>query len=98
MDATLPVIDMAPLLEGGPAGERGRVAREIETACRDSGFFYLTGHGIPPGLQDRMEAASRRFFALAEAEKRRIAMRPGGPAWRGWFPVGGELTSGKPDR
>jgi isopenicillin N synthase-like dioxygenase len=21
-----------------------------------------------------------------------------GSAWRGWFPVGGELTSGKPDR
>ena len=24
-------------------------------------------------------------------------MRHGGRAWRGWFPVGGELTSGKPD-
>ena len=25
-------------------------------------------------------------------------MRRGGRAWRGWFPVGGELTSGRPDR
>jgi isopenicillin N synthase-like dioxygenase len=24
-------------------------------------------------------------------------MKHGGPAWRGYFPVGGELTSGKPD-
>ena len=24
-------------------------------------------------------------------------MSKGGAAWRGWFPVGGELTSGKPD-
>jgi isopenicillin N synthase-like dioxygenase len=27
----------------------------------------------------------------------RIAMARGGRAWRGFFPVGGELTSGKPD-
>ena len=27
-----------------------------------------------------------------------IAMARGGRAWRGYFPVGGELTSGKPDR
>src|SRR5260370_19631362 len=26
-----------------------------------------------------------------------IAMERGGRAWRGYFPVGGELTSGKPD-
>ena len=25
-------------------------------------------------------------------------MARGGPAWRGWFPLGGELTSGRPDR
>ena len=24
-------------------------------------------------------------------------MRHGGAAWRGWFPLGGELTSGRPD-
>jgi hypothetical protein len=25
-------------------------------------------------------------------------MSLGGAAWRGWFPLGGELTSGKPDQ
>ncbi len=25
-------------------------------------------------------------------------MKLAGSAWRGWFPVGGELTSGLPDR
>ena len=28
----------------------------------------------------------------------RIRMALGGRAWRGYFPVGGELTSGKPDQ
>src|SRR4051812_35978804 len=95
---TLPVIDMAPLFDRRRKAERGDVARAIETACRDTGFFYVTGHAIPAGLQERLEAASRRFFALPEAAKRRVAMAQGGAAWRGWFPLGGELTSGRPDR
>jgi len=29
--------------------------------------------------------------------KARYGMALGGRAWRGWFPLGGELTSGRPD-
>jgi isopenicillin N synthase-like dioxygenase len=35
----LPVIDMAPLLRRGDAAGRASVAKEIEAACRASGFF-----------------------------------------------------------
>jgi isopenicillin N synthase-like dioxygenase len=91
MSATpsLPVIDIS-LPGDGPA-------RAIEAACRDTGFFYVTGHGIPPKLLADLDAAGRAFFALPEAEKMRISMDRGGRAWRGYFPVGGELTSGRPD-
>jgi isopenicillin N synthase-like dioxygenase len=92
----LPIIDMAPLFDRASPG-RAAVARLIEAACRDSGFFYVTGHGIAPALLQRLEAASRRFFALPLADKMQIEMARGGRAWRGYFPVGGELTSGKPD-
>jgi isopenicillin N synthase-like dioxygenase len=34
---------------------------------------------------------------LPEARKLEIAMARGGRAWRGYFPIGGELTSGMPD-
>lgn len=36
---------------------------------------------------------------LAQAIERKIEIRMalGGRAWRGYFPVGGELTSGRPD-
>ena len=68
-----------------------------KNACRDSGFFYATGHGIPAELFARLDSASRKFFALSETEKLEIRMARGGRAWRGYFPVGGELTSGKPD-
>lgn len=92
----LPVINMSPLLGGTPQAS-ARVANEIDEACRDSGFFYVTGHGVDPQILSRLEAASWRFFSLPEKVKLEIAMEKGGRAWRGFFPVGGELTSGKPD-
>jgi isopenicillin N synthase-like dioxygenase len=95
--ASLSVIDMAPLF-GGDQSARAAVAEALGAACRESGFFYATGHGIEPALLARLDGASRTFFALPEAEKMEIAMAKGGRAWRGYFPVGGELTSGKPDQ
>jgi isopenicillin N synthase-like dioxygenase len=94
---SLPVIDMAALFDARDATGRGAVARAIEAACRDSGFFYAIRHGIPSATLQRLEAASRRFFALPLETKMQIAMARGGKAWRGYFPVGGELTSGRPD-
>src|SRR3546814_10987246 len=96
--AGLPVIDMAPLLRRDDAAGRRQVAREIEAACRASGFFYVTGHGVSEAVIGALDAASREFFALPEAAKQEIAMARGGRAWRGWFPLGGELTSGRPAR
>ncbi|HEY5153285.1 MAG TPA: 2-oxoglutarate and iron-dependent oxygenase domain-containing protein, partial [Acidimicrobiales bacterium] len=73
------------------------VAAQIDTACRASGFFSIVGHGVPEGLRCRLDGLAREFFALPEEAKAGIAMAQGGRAWRGWFPVGGELTSGRPD-
>jgi len=92
--SALPIIDVAPLRQ---AGDAARASREIGRACRDLGFFYATGHGIGADTLSALEDASRRFFALPEARKMQIAMARGGRAWRGYFPVGGELTSGEPD-
>jgi len=92
----VPVIDVAPL--DGTPGERKRVAERIGDACRAHGFFYVTGHGVDAALMQRLEVLSREFFALELETKRRIAMVHGGRAWRGYFAVGDELTSGVPDR
>ena len=75
-----------------------KCAKEIDQACRTYGFFRIKGHGIPNDLQARLDAESRKFFNLSEEDKKKISMDKGGSAWRGWFPVGGELTSGRPDR
>jgi len=96
MSQRLPVVDIAALL-GPDAPARARAGQAIGAACRDLGFFYAAGHAIAPETFRLLDCASRRFFALPEEEKLKIAMSRGGRAWRGFFPVGGELTSGKPD-
>lgn len=84
MPGALPVVDLG----------RGDddAARAIAQACRDAGFFYLIGHGIDAALPQRLERLSHAFFALPAEVKARWAMALGGRAWRGWFPLGGELT------
>jgi isopenicillin N synthase-like dioxygenase len=99
---SLAAIDIRPLL--GRAGDasvtsaEARVAAEIDRSCRDLGFFRIVGHGVDPTLLGEMDAAARAFFAQPDEAKDAVAMRHAGTAWRGWFPVGGELTSGRPDR
>ena len=95
--AALPVIDVGPLTGPVSAAARAGVAGQIQAACRERGFFYVTGHGVPAGLLDQLADASAEFFALPLADKLEIAMERGGRAWRGFFPVGAELTSGRPD-
>ena len=94
--SNVPVIDVAPLVNH-TAG-RARTAMEIDAACRESGFFYIVNHGVDESLCRDLERLSREFFAQREPQKMQIAMSRGGRAWRGYFPVGRELTSGKPDR
>jgi polar amino acid transport system ATP-binding protein len=88
-------MDHLPLIDLRAAPDD--VARRIGEACRAHGFFYVVGHGIDESLGRRLEDLSHRFFSLPETTKARWAMPLGGRAWRGWFPLGGELTSGRPD-
>ncbi|HEU0199053.1 MAG TPA: 2-oxoglutarate and iron-dependent oxygenase domain-containing protein [Burkholderiaceae bacterium] len=95
----IPIIDVRDLIEGRSSRTQQRaVAAQIGAACRESGFFYVVGHGVDQGLQQRLRDSSQRFFAQDVAMKMRIRMALGGPAWRGYFRVGDELTSGKPDQ
>jgi isopenicillin N synthase-like dioxygenase len=109
VSATVPEVDVGPLLAIDlddleapvpPAvlAEAAPAARAIDAACREVGFFTIAGHGVGPSALAELDREARAFFALGDDRKALIEMARAGSAWRGWFPLGGELTSGVPDR
>ena len=73
-------------------------AKKIYDASVTVGFFYISEHGVSSNLLARLDSMSKVFFALPESEKMIIDMAQGGKAWRGYFAVGAEVTSGIPDQ
>lgn len=94
--SSIPVVDVSALVSSH--GDAHVVAAEIGRACRESGFFYIVGHGVDEKLARRLEQLSRQFFSQDVETKLAIRMERGGRAWRGYFPVGAELTLGQPDQ
>ena len=83
----VPVVDIS----------RSDAPAAIDRACRTTGFFAISGHAVPSRLRLELLDAARRFFDLPVETKQRVSLTTGGTAWRGWFPLGDELTSGVPD-
>jgi isopenicillin N synthase-like dioxygenase len=97
---TIPIIDISTLLNVSPSSSAALAdcVSQIRDACCTAGFFYIINHGIPASVEDELEASAAAFFARPQSEKRAIRMALGGSAWRGYFAVGEELTSGLPDQ
>jgi isopenicillin N synthase-like dioxygenase len=91
----IPVIDVAPLANGSPA-QAAAVAKALGTACRDVGFFYVTGHSVPPALIARVFEMSAAFFAGPPSLREATSFSGPGDN-RGYIRLGGEtLDPGKP--
>ncbi|MBT5265111.1 MAG: isopenicillin N synthase family oxygenase [Rhodospirillaceae bacterium] len=93
-DLSVPTIDFEPFLLGDPAGKQ-QVARAIRDACENTGFFYLTGHGVPQDKIDAAFEASHQFFALPLQERMKIKLIP--DKNRGYQPVGSRMYPGEAD-
>ena len=90
----IPVIDVSALA-GDDAGAAAETAAAIGAACRETGFFYVSGHTVPAALMERAFAASAAFFAQDAAAKRAVLYTAAGN--RGYVPMKGEaLDPGRP--
>lgn len=82
----IPLIDITDLASGDFT-QRAQVARQVGQACRDTGFFAITGHGVgAPQVADAF-AAAREVFALPLATKQAMAIRTQGHN-RGYVALG----------
>lgn len=91
----IPIIDFAPFLSGDESQQK-EVAAQIGAACRSSGFFYLTGHGLAPKLFQHIYAQAKRFFDLPRDEKMAIYIGHS-HLNRGYSPLLEEKLSAKGD-
>jgi isopenicillin N synthase-like dioxygenase len=79
----IPVIDLAPLIDGkGEAAERTVAA--LGRACAEIGFLYVSNHRVERALVARMAEQAKLFFARPMAEKLRIVLDQ---RMRGYLPL-----------
>jgi isopenicillin N synthase-like dioxygenase len=84
------VVRSIPVIDLGPANSTpATVAAEIGRACRETGFFLVSNHGVPQSLVDAQFEWSRRFFDLPLADRIALHMR-NSPTYAGYEPVGGQ--------
>ena len=69
----LPIVDLQQL-KCGAASEKREAIATLGTACRETGFFCVSGHGIGAESRARLFAAARQFFTLPLEEKRRFSI------------------------
>ncbi|MBS1673995.1 MAG: isopenicillin N synthase family oxygenase [Actinobacteria bacterium] len=93
-ELTLPILDLSQLDAGAESAARFR--DDLRAATHDVGFFYLTGTGVTPELENRLHRAALDFFALPEEEKLAIE-NVKSPHFRGYTRIGGERTQGTVD-
>ena len=82
----IPVIDLTPLRRGSDTDKR-ELARQIDIACTDIGFFIVTGHGVSQDLIATARQQAIDFFALPLEEKMKV-QRPPAKISRGYNWVG----------
>ncbi|MGA9275994.1 isopenicillin N synthase family dioxygenase [Ilumatobacter sp.] len=90
-DATIPVIDIGPFLDGSPSG-MADVARRLDEACTYSGFFQIVNTGLDMAFVQDVYNAAEKFFDLPEDTKS-TAAQPAPDQVRGWTGVGKEGLS-----
>lgn len=94
MSRLLPILDLSRL--DAPGVDGSAFLKDLRSASRDVGFFYLIGHGIPEEEIGNLFSEAKRFFALPEADKLALSM-VNSPHFRGYTRAGGELTAGAAD-
>jgi isopenicillin N synthase-like dioxygenase len=72
---TLPIIDIAPWVNGHGHKRRLSTADAIHAACLEFGFFYLDITSlVAPEEPEELARLAREFFALPQDEKDKISL------------------------
>ncbi|NHN83325.1 hypothetical protein GOB93_01550 [Acetobacter musti] len=90
MSDAIPVIDIGHY--GTDSARSAAIAAETDRACRETGFFLITGHQVPGHDISTLFEETRRFFRLPDEQKLK-SRGPGGHIARGYTPFLGETLA-----
>ena len=91
MTPQIPVIDFKPWVGIATREDRLKVAIELVEGCHNTGFVYITNHGISPELLSEAFAWNKKFFDLDEEKKAQAAHPPDSMIFRGYSKIGLEM-------
>lgn len=82
----VPEINIAPSFSSN-LEDRKAVAAQIRDACTNSGFFHITGHGVPEQARQGIINAAKRFTKELPREKKQALHVQNSKYFRGWEPA-----------
>ena len=71
----IPTIDIGPYLRDANSPAAQAIVQEVRAACLSTGFFQITGHDVPKGLQQAVFSGAKEFFALPSETKKALDAR-----------------------
>lgn len=90
----IPIIDLS---QANSESARPNLLRSLRYALTEVGFLYVSNHGIPTTVIDRLVDALPALFELEDDVKKSVALE-NSPHFLGYSGVGDEKTGGKADR
>lgn len=86
--SAIPIIDISCALDGSDIES---VAAQIHSAATETGFFYISGHGIDPDLLDGAFLVAQDFFSQPVSVKETVRVNTD---QRGWMATGMSTLQG----
>jgi hypothetical protein len=83
----IPSVNVSAYLADPNSSDGQKVIEQVRDGCRTSGFFQITGHGVPSSLRDAVLDAAKTFFKLPLDEKAKYSSVPG----RGYERIGEQI-------
>lgn len=89
----LPIVDLTPFVMSASSDEQLARAKHLVEACRDVGFVFIQGHGVPKETIQQAFEISKKFYDLPKEEKMKASHPPGWTVHRGYSWPGLEKVS-----
>jgi isopenicillin N synthase-like dioxygenase len=66
MPISIPILDLSLARSSATLP---KLVRQLDEACKTSGFFYIVNHGVPKPLIAKVFSLTAQFFALSDEQK-----------------------------